>query len=95
MHPDQTKCLTIAFDKTTQSFLGINTFGIRMRHEIFNRWLDQNKSIDYVLEHLEIANFDPEFYKKYASEIVSKFNQENNTSIELKKKSWKRIFSEA
>ena len=63
MHPDQTKCLTIAFDKTTQSFLGINTFGIRMRHEIFNRWLDQNKSIDFVLEHLENAHFDPEFNK--------------------------------
>ena len=93
MHPDQTKCLTIAFDKTTQSFLGINTFGIRMRHEIFNRWLDQNKSIDYVLEHLEIANFDPEFYKNHYKEVLGKFNAEHHKNLRLKKKNWSQIFS--
>jgi len=93
MHPDQTKCLTIAFDKTTQSFLGINTFGIRMRHEIFNRWLDQNKSIDYVLEHLEIANFDPEFYKNHYKEVLGKFNTEHHKNLQLKKKNWSQIFS--
>lgn len=93
MHPDQTKCLTIAFDKTTQSFLGINTFGIRMRHEIFNRWLDQNKSIDYVLEHLEIANFDPEFYKNHYKEVLGKFNTEHHKNLQLKKKNWSQIFT--
>ena len=93
MHPDQTKCLTIAFDKTTQSFLGINTFGIRMRHEIFNRWLDQNKSIDYVLEHLEIAHFDPEFYKTHYKEVLGKFNAEHHKNLRLKKKNWSQIFT--
>ncbi|MDC0106623.1 NAD(P)/FAD-dependent oxidoreductase [bacterium] len=93
MHPDQTKCLTVAFDKTNQTFLGINTFGIRMRHEIFNRWLDQNKTIDYVLEHLEIAHFDPEFYKTYYNQVIKKYNTENNSSLQLKKKNWSQIFT--
>jgi len=93
MHSDQTKCLTVAFDKTTQAFLGINTFGIRMRHEIFNRWLDQNKTIDYVLEHLEIAHFDPEFYKNYYSKVIEKYNADNNRNLQLKKKSWSQIFT--
>ena len=93
MHPDQTKCLTIAFDKTTQSFLGINTFGIRMRHEIFNRWLDQNKSIDFVLEHLENAHFDSEFNKTHYKEILGKFNAEHHKNLQLKKKNWSQIFS--
>ena len=93
MHPDQTKCLTLAFDKTTQAFLGINTFGIRMRHEIFNRWLDQNKTIDYVLEHLEIAHFDPEFYKNYYSKVIEKYNVDTNRNLKLKKKSWSQIFT--
>ena len=51
------------------------------------------ESVEYVLEYLADANFDPEFYKKYEPEIIAKFNRENNTSIQLKKKSWKRIFS--
>ena len=93
MHADQTKCLTISFDKTTQAFLGINTFGIRMRHEIFNRWLDQNKTIDYVLEHLEIAHFDPEFYKNYYSKVIEKYNVDTNRNLKLKKKNWSQIFT--
>jgi len=92
-HKDGTKCIHLNYDKNTREFIGINTFGIRMRHEFFNRILDEKRSVDYVLEYLSDANFDPEFYKLHEAEIVTKFNQENNTNIQLKKKSWKRIFS--
>jgi NAD(P)H-nitrite reductase large subunit len=92
-HPTDQKCITISFDKNTHQFLGINTFGIRMRHEVFDKWLTEQKSIEYILEYLADANFDPEFYKLHEPEIVAKFNQENNTNIQQKKKSWKRIFS--
>ena len=92
-HPKYFKCITISFDKNTNKFLGINTFGIRMRHEIFDKWLTENKSVEHVLEYLADANFDPEFYKLNEIEIVNKFNLENNTNIQPKKKSWKRIFS--
>ncbi|TXD48033.1 NAD(P)/FAD-dependent oxidoreductase [Polaribacter sp. IC073] len=92
-HPTEQKCITISFDKNTQLFLGINTFGIRMRHEIFDKWLTENQPITHVLAHLADANFDPEFYQLHEAEIVAKFNKENNANILLKKKSWKRIFS--
>ncbi|APG65340.1 FAD-dependent oxidoreductase [Tenacibaculum todarodis] len=94
-HPKDNKCITISFDKNTNQFLGINTFGIRMRHEIFDKWLSENETIQHVLEHLSDANFDPEFYKLHEAEIVAKFNKENNATIQLKKKSWKRIFSKS
>ena len=92
-HADGKKCIHINYDKNTGEFIGINNFGIRMRHEFFDKVLNEKQSIDYVLEHLADANFDPEFYKLHEKEIVTKFNQENNTNIQLKKKSWKRIFS--
>ena len=94
-HPKENICITISFDKNSRKFLGINTFGIRMRHEIFDKWLTENQSIEHVLEHLADANFDPEFYKLHELEILNKFNLENNSSIKLKKKSWKRIFAKA
>ena len=94
-HKDGNKCIHLNYDKKTQEFIGVNTFGIRMRHEFFNRVLNEKKSIEYVLEHLADANFDPEFYKLHEAEIVAKFNKENNTNIQLKKKSWKRIFSKS
>ncbi len=63
-----------------------------MRHEIFDRWLTEERNVDYVMEHLADANFDPEFYKQYEGEIVSKYNLDFGKSIQRKKKSIKRIF---
>ncbi|MEX0313321.1 MAG: NAD(P)/FAD-dependent oxidoreductase, partial [Allomuricauda sp.] len=57
------------------------------------KWLTQEKSVDHVIEHLADANFDPEFYKHYETDIVSKFNSDFGKSITLKKKSLKRIFA--
>ncbi len=92
-HKDGNKCIHINYDKNTHEFIGINNFGIRMRHEFFDKILTEKRSVHYVLEHLADANFDPEFYKLHEKDIVSKFNQENSTNIQLKKKSWKRIFA--
>ncbi len=94
-HKDGKKAIHLNFDKDSKEFIGINTFGIRMRHEFFDKVLTEKKSVSHVLEHLADANFDPEFYKQYEQEIVSKFNRENGTNIQVKKKSWKRIFSKA
>jgi len=94
-HKDDTKCITIAYHRDSNEFLGINTFGIRMRHEVFDQWLTEKRDINYVLEYLADANFDPEFYTLHEKEIISKFNEENGTSIESRKKSWKRIFTRA
>lgn len=92
-HESRKKCIHVNYDKHTREFIGINTFGIRMRHEFFDRVLTEKRSVDYVMEYLADANFDPEFYKLHEPEIVAKFNKEHNTNIQLKKKSWKRIFS--
>ncbi|MCH2033844.1 MAG: FAD-dependent oxidoreductase [Tenacibaculum sp.] len=94
-HKDGKMAIHLNFDKDSKEFIGINTFGIRMRHEFFDKVLTEKKSVNHVLEHLADANFDPEFYKQYEQEIVSKFNRENGTNIQVKKKSWKRIFSKA
>jgi len=91
-HPNNKLCIHINYNTSSKEFLGINTLGIRMRHDFFNRVLNEKRSVDYVIEHLADANFDPEFYKLHEKAIVAKFNQDNNTNIQLKKKSWKRIF---
>lgn len=92
-HATENICITVAYHKDTKVFLGINTFGIRMRHEVFNKWLTQKKDIEFVLQHLKDANFDPEFYKQYETQILSRYNAEFNTNLSAKKKSLKRIFN--
>jgi len=92
-HPVEKICITVAFNKDSHQFLGINTFGIRMRHEIFDQWLTENRDVDHVMTYLKDANFDPEFYRLHEDEIVAKYNADFNKNINPKKKSWKRIFS--
>ncbi|MCM4166914.1 Nitric oxide reductase FlRd-NAD(+) reductase [Arenibacter antarcticus] len=94
-HPTEKICITVAFHKDSKQLLGINTFGIRMRHEIVDRWLTEKRGIGYVMEYLKDANFDPEFYTRYEKTIVAHFNSTFGTNIITKKKSWKRIFSNA
>ncbi|WP_100610093.1 NAD(P)/FAD-dependent oxidoreductase [Confluentibacter lentus] len=78
-HEDNTKCITIAFNKNTNDFLGINTFGIRMRHEVFDKWLTEKRALDYVINHLPEANFDPEFYKHYEQGIQKAYKTQLQT----------------
>jgi NADPH-dependent 2,4-dienoyl-CoA reductase/sulfur reductase-like enzyme len=74
-HEDNTKCITVAYHKDNNLFLGINTFGIRMRHETFDQWLTEGRDVNYVMQHLATANFDPEFYLKYEKDIVAAYNK--------------------
>ncbi len=76
MHKDAKKCITVAIHKDSGEFLGINTFGIRMRHETFDQWLTEKRSADYVMEHLKEANFDPEFFAKHEKEILQAYKNQ-------------------
>ncbi|MHA7056408.1 NAD(P)/FAD-dependent oxidoreductase [Aquimarina sp. M1] len=76
IHQDDTKCITVSYHKETREFLGINTFGIRMRHETFDTWLTEKKDVDYVLKHLAEANFDPELYSQHESAILAAFQNQ-------------------
>lgn len=78
-HPDGKKAISIAYDIKSSRFLGINTFGIRMRHEVFDTWLTQEKTIDFVLKNLREANFDPEFYDQHQKKIFNSFKQNLST----------------
>jgi len=67
--------LTIAYHHENKVLLGINSFGIRLRHEILEQWLLQKKTIDFVVANLNKANFDPEFFKRFETDIIANFHE--------------------
>lgn len=79
------------FEKATGKLIGVNSFGLRLRHEILDRWLAEEKNIDEVMEHLADANFNTEFYNNYEHDIVASYNNQYNKKIKPKKRSWVRI----
>ena len=84
-------CLRLVYHAASHQLIGINNFGMRLRHEVVEDWIKKEGSVEFALEHLKDAHFDPEFFKTYTEEIVEKFNNENGTSIRVKNKSWRRI----
>ena len=75
-HEDGDKCLKLVFDKQTRILTGINVFGIRLRHEVCDQWLNDKLTVEKAVENLYDANFDPEFFSRYESEIIEQFNGE-------------------
>lgn len=73
-HTDGKKAMHLVWERKSNEFRGINVFGIRLRHECFDRWLREGRSIQYVVMHLSEANFDPEFFMRYETEIASGFS---------------------
>jgi len=92
-HKNGKKAIRISFDRIDKKLLGINTFGIRLRHEFFENALNNYQTVYEVLENFSMANFDPEFYPVHEKEIVSKFNNEFNTTIQLRKNTHPQIYS--
>ena len=91
-HPREKICITVSYDKNDGKFLGINTFGIRMRHEVFDRWLTAEAHVNDVMSHLADANFDPEFYAHYEADIMAAYNEHAGLELKAQKANKNSIF---
>ena len=63
--------IRLMWDKQTKIFKALNCFGIRIRHEVCNEWLNTQKTIPQVLKELSRANFNPEFFKKFEIQFTT------------------------
>ena len=50
---------------------GVNLLGVRMRHRVCERWIAEERSIDFVLKNLRQAMFDPELYRRWDKDIAA------------------------
>ena len=88
------RLLHFVFHKDNKAIKGVNVFGIRLRHEVFEQWIKEEITIDEVLLNLRSANFDPEFFKKFEQSIIEHFNSEFDADLRLKKpKWWEKVIS--
>ncbi len=93
-HPDGKKSVRIVFDPSDGNTVrGFNLMGIRFRHAVCDQWLREKWNIHEVVRHLEAANFDPEFSKRYEKEIRQLHNQRfpDRAVTGVSKKSWKSM----
>lgn len=86
-HPEGNRAIRILYHKNTNEVVGFNLMGIRYRHEVCEQWLANKTHIEEVLQHLSLANFDPEFYSTYEKDLVQKYNQQNGRELVLSNRS--------
>lgn len=88
------KAIRLVYDKNSEELIGINLMGVRFRHEVCEKWLRNKTKIETVLEQLDLADFDPEFYTSYIGDVIALYNKQSGKSIKRKeKKSFNRVFS--
>jgi hypothetical protein len=85
-HKDGRKSVRLVYDKESGHILGFNLMGVRYRHEVCEKWLAEKTHVEDVLQHLGLANFDPEFYDEYERDIVALYNQQTGKKLELQKR---------
>lgn len=85
-HPDGEKAVRINYEESDGTIRGFNLMGIRYRHEICEKWIQDSKHVEEVLQELGMANFDPEFYEEYEQDVVDLYNQQTGKNLQLKQK---------
>lgn len=68
---NEEKCIEIEYEEKTGVLRGINSFGIRLRHEFFDACLRNETSVEEVLSRFKEAQFDPEFTPSYQKALLS------------------------
>ncbi len=83
-HPDGEQSVRILYRSDTQVVTGFNLMGIRFRHEVCEKWLRDQATIEAVMSRLELAHFDPEFYQRHYEDIMAVYRQQTGSSITAK-----------
>jgi len=93
-HDNGKICIRFVYRADTGRLVGMNAFGIRYRHLVFQKWLREERDLAYVLTHLREANFDPEFYREFEPQIVNAYNAAGiGKTIDLAPVKWPRLFT--
>jgi NAD(P)H-nitrite reductase large subunit len=75
-----------AYNKYDETIIGFNVLGMRLRHEVCDKWLQEKRKIDDVMSNLDQLNFDPEFCDQHEKEILSAYNKQTGKNLNRKKK---------
>lgn len=73
---DKKKCIKIIYALESFKVKGVNLLGMRHRHEVWDEWLRKERTLDYIIQHLSDATFDPEFSTRWEGEIQKQYNDQ-------------------
>ena len=85
-HAGDKICFRAVYNKDDETIIGFNVLGMRLRHEVCDKWLQEKRKIDDLMSNLDQLNFDPEFSDKHEKNILLAYNHQTGKKINSKKK---------
>lgn len=92
-HANGKICFRAVYNKQDETIVGFNALGMRLDHQLCDKWLQEKKTIDDVMSELYQLNFDPEFFDKHERSILSFYNQQMGKNIKSKIKKGFALFN--
>lgn len=92
-HKNGRICFRAVYRKDNEAIIGFNALGIRLRHAVCDKWLQEKRKIDDVMSKLDQLNFDPEFCDQHEKEILSAYNKQTMKNIKGKKRRKLSLFN--
>lgn len=80
------KSIRLVFERITNKIVGFNLMGIRFRHEVCEKWIQEGVEIEKVLQEIALASFDPEFFPHYHLQLIGRYNQKFGKTLTIEKK---------
>lgn len=65
----------VNFDSESLKIIGLQSLGIRLRHEVADQWIANGAKVNKLISRLDKINFDPEFFARYRKSIVEHFTE--------------------
>lgn len=85
------RALRIAYDER-HVFVGIHALGVRLRHEVADRWLTEGRQVRDVVANIGELRFDPEFSKDISPMIIETWNREQGDTLTPKRSRLAKLF---
>jgi len=81
-HEDGNRSIRLVYDNNTEKIVGLNLMGVRFRHEVCEKWLAEEADLHTVVKQLNLADFDPEFYKSYIADVQALYTSSTGKTID-------------
>lgn len=80
---DRKRSFRMVIDAGSHKMMGINVFGIRLRHEVMDKWLREGIIADAAMQAIRRANFDPEFTEDWTGDVMAAYNRTFGKSLRV------------
>ena len=81
---EEKKCIRVVYRSNDEVVIGFNLMGVRFRHEVCEKWISSQSTLNDVIQNIHLAFFDPEFYESLSPKVIKIYETKFDRKIPRK-----------